>query len=185
MLRLRTTTTLSVLACVISVVATQWLSDQTGSSAEPVAVRRVHRAVMHQVVAPHAPHRAHFVSNATVMAARARYAPMPVASAIASDVSHPAAVAWVPVSMPVSSVPFTQMRDHGVGHLVLHLVIDGQGQVAQATLAESSGDAVLDANALAMARHWRFAVPVDHPQGFSGDLPLSFGSGAAQFAQMP
>jgi periplasmic protein TonB len=185
MFRLRTTTTLSVLALVIGVAGTQWLSDLTGSSAEPVAVHAVHRALVHRAVAQRASHRVHAVSNVSVVAARARYVPVPVTSAMASEVARPAPLDWVPVSMPASSMPFAQMRDHGVGNLVLHLVVDGQGQVAQATLVQSSGDAVLDANALAMARHWRFAVPVDHPQGFSGDLPLSFGSGAAQFAQMP
>jgi len=87
--------------------------------------------------------------------------------------------------MPVSSIPFTRMRHHDAGNLVLHLVVDGQGQVTQASLVQSSGDAVLDANALTIARQWRFAVPPDHPRGFSGDLPLSFTTANAQFAQTP
>lgn len=87
--------------------------------------------------------------------------------------------------MPVSSIPFARMRHHDAGNLVLHLVVDGQGQVTQVSLVQSSGDAVLDADALTIARQWRFAVPPDHPQGFSGDLPLSFTAANAQFAQTP
>jgi periplasmic protein TonB len=181
---LRTTTTLSVLALVIGVIGTQWLSDQVGGSVEPKAAHIVHRALAHRSVMPYASHHAHSVSSVSIVRAVKRVA-KPLPPVVAHETSRPAAVAWVPVSMPMSSLPYVEMRDHGVGNLVLHLVIDGQGQVAQASLAQSSGDAVLDANALAVARRWRFAVPPDHPQGFSGDLPLSFGAGAAQFAQMP
>ncbi|MBE1162981.1 energy transducer TonB family protein [Dyella acidiphila] len=176
MLRLRTTTGLSVLALVIGVIATQWLSDLTGSSAEP---RGVHRAALHRAVAQHVAHRAHAIAKPMLAAVRVHYAPVAANRAV-----HPAAVAWVPVSMPMSSLPFAQMRDHDAGDLVLHLVVDAGGQVTQATLAQSSGDAVLDANAVAIAHNWRFAVPADHPLGFSGDLPLSFGTTSAQLAQM-
>ena len=184
MLRLRTTTTLSVLALVAGVAGTQWLSDQTGGHAQPLAAH-VHHALVHRAVAQHAVHRQHPVSAGRVTYVAARDASVSLPAAAAVVASRREAVAWVPVSMPMSSLPYTQMRNHDTGSLVLHLVVDGQGQVAQASLAQSSGDAVLDANALAIARHWRFAVPADHPQGFSGDLPLSFGAGAAQFAQMP
>jgi periplasmic protein TonB len=181
--RLRITATLSALALVVGVIGTQWLSDQTGSSAEPMEAHSAHRALAHRSVVPHASHHSHPVSS--VLIARAvRHVANPLPPVVAHETSSSNTVAWVPISMPVSSLPYVQMRDHGVGHLVLHLVIDSQGRVAQVSLAQSSGDDVLDANALAMARGWRFAVSMDHPQGFSGDLPLSFGSGA-QFAQMP
>jgi protein TonB len=36
-----------------------------------------------------------------------------------------------------------------------------------------------------IARRWRFAVPVDHPQGLSGDLPMRFTGESAQIAQLP
>jgi protein TonB len=173
MLRLRTTVTLSVLALLVGVAGTQWLSDQTGSGAElPV------HAVVHRVVAQHSAHRKHPVSTLAATVTRTRYVSAPVTQARGGE------LAWMPVSMPVSSLPFAQMRGHDAGDLVLHLAVDGQGQVMQAALVQSSGDAVLDANALAIARRWRFAVPADHPQGFSGDLPLSFNSASAQFAQM-
>jgi periplasmic protein TonB len=184
MLRLRTTTTLSALVLVIGVIGTQWLSDQTGSSIEPVVMHSAHRALAHRSVVPHVSHHPHSVSSVSIARA-VRHVANPWPSVVARETSSSNAVTWVPISMPVSSLPYVQMRDHGAGHLVLHLVIDGQGQVAQVSLAQSSGDDVLDANALALARGWRFAVPMDHPQGFSGDLPLSFGSEVAQFAQMP
>jgi len=66
------------------------------------------------------------------------------------------------------------MEDHAVGDVVLHLTVDGQGEVTHAAIAQSSGDSVLDSNALAIAQRWRFAVPADHPQGISGDLPMRF-----------
>ena len=58
--------------------------------------------------------------------------------------------------------------------------IDGSGRVTAASLAESSGDSVLDAHALASVRGWRFAVPADRPDGFSGELPMRFTSGGQQ-----
>jgi periplasmic protein TonB len=182
MLRLRTTATLSLLALGVGIAGTQWLSDQTGSSAEPVAVRVAHHAIAHHVAMQHVAHRVHATSSRQVIDARPYYA---VAQAAAPVASRSDAIQWVPVSMPMSSIPFTRLRHHDVGSLVLHLVVDAQGQVAEATLAQSSGDDVLDANALAIARQWRFAVPPDHPYGFSGDLPLSFASATNQIAQLP
>lgn len=87
--------------------------------------------------------------------------------------------------MPMASIPLDHMQSHDAGNLVLHLTVDGLGQVTQSALTQSSGDAVLDADAVAMARHWRFVVPDDRPDGFSGDLPLSFGASLGQLAQMP
>lgn len=165
MLRLRTTATLSALALMAGVAGTQWLSDQTGGGAAPSMRQRVALPAVHRARAVSAPVSRHYAHPAAKADPRS------------------AMVAWVPISMPMASLPFAQMRDHDAGSLVLHLVIDGRGDVAQATLAQSSGDAVLDGNALAIARRWRFAVPADRPQGFSGDLPLSFDSGVTQFAQ--
>ncbi|GLQ50067.1 energy transducer TonB [Dyella flava] len=178
MLRLRTTTTLSLLVLGASIAVTQWLSDQTGSSAEPVR-HSMHHLAAHPAAASHLAHHSHPGSHHVPVHAQPHYVS---ASAIASAGDK---VEWVPVSMPVSSIPFARMRHHDAGNLVLHLVVDGQGQVTQVSLVQSSGDAVLDADALTIARQWRFAVPPDHPQGFSGDLPLSFTAANAQFAQTP
>ena len=57
--------------------------------------------------------------------------------------------------------------------------------VTDAALAGSSGDPVLDAHALTIVRGWRFAVPSDHPDGFSGELPMRFTTAGRQLAQVP
>jgi periplasmic protein TonB len=181
MLRLRTTTTLSVLTLVASIAGTQWLSDQAGGRAEPVARHATHHVVAHPVAVQRLAHRSHPHASHAATHAQPHYVSVPVAAPIAPPDDK---LAWVPVSMPVSSLPFARTRHHDAGNLVLHLVVDGQGQVAQATVAQSSGDAMLDANALVIARQWRFAVPPQHPYGFSGDLPLSFTDASAQLAQM-
>jgi periplasmic protein TonB len=157
----------------------------TGSSSEPAAAHVVYHSSAHRTSAPHVAHRVHASVRYPMAQVRTHYPTIPVSMPAAPMASRDEAVAWVPVSMPMSSMPFASMRDHAQGNLVVHLVVDGQGQVAQATLAQSSGDAVLDAHALAMAQTWRFAVPADRPYGFSGDLPLSFAPSGAQFAQMP
>jgi protein TonB len=77
------------------------------------------------------------------------------------------------------------MEHHAIGSVVLHLTVDGQGQVTAASVAQSSGDDILDTNAMDIARRWRFAVPADHPQGLSGDLPMRFTGESAQIAQLP
>jgi periplasmic protein TonB len=179
MLRLRTTSTLSLLALGIGIAGTQWFSDQTGSSAEPLASHATHHATAHHVAVQHVAHRAHVPSKHPMIDVRSHYAVVPATLPVTPVASRSNDIQWVPISMPVSSIPFARMRHHDVGNLVLHLVVDGQGEVTQATLAQSSGDAVLDANALVMARQWRFAVPLDHPYGFSGDLPLRFSASSA------
>lgn len=183
--RLRTTTTLSVLALGIGIAGTQWLSDMTGSSAEPVRSHFAHHAVAQRVVAQHVAHRVHANTKYVAATTRPRYVVARVAAPVMPAVPRSEPVQWVPVSMPMAAIPLDHMQNHDAGNLVLHLTVDGQGQVMQSALAQSSGDAVLDADAVAMARHWRFVVPADHPDGFSGDLPLSFGASLGQFAQMP
>jgi protein TonB len=64
-------------------------------------------------------------------------------------------------------------------------VVDGSGRVSAASLSESSGDPVLDAHALRSVRGWRFAVPPDHPDGLSGELPMRFSSQGNRVAQLP
>jgi periplasmic protein TonB len=183
MLRLRTTSTLSLLALGIGVAGTQWISGMSGGSAAPAAAQVAHGVALHRAAPLRVAHRMHGHAMHAIADGRPRYTSVPAVVQASHAAPHTEAVTWVPVSMPVSSIPFTEMRAHDEGNLVLHLVVDGRGQVAQAWLAQSSGDAVLDAHALAMAHQWRFAVPADHPDGFSGDLPLSFGTASAQFAQ--
>jgi protein TonB len=165
--RLRVTAGLSLLALVIGVGGVQWLCDQTYTRVDwPVAVHR--------------PLAAQWVRHAAVHPKRAPPVVRPhdepsqaeaVAAPVAASSGEPT---LVPVATPAASLPTSQMEDHAVGNVVLHLTVDGQGEVTHAAVAQSSGDSVLDANALAIAQRWRFAVPADHPQGISGDLPLRF-----------
>jgi protein TonB len=184
MLRLRTTTSLSLLVLSMGVAGTAWLSDQTGGRDDP-KVQTSHHVAMHRVLAAHVVHRAHESVKRRFAATTPHHASLAVAAAVSDVVRHPESIAWIPVSMPMSTIPFARARDHSIGNVVLHLVVNEQGQVTGATLIQSSGDAILDANAVAMAEHWRFAVPADHPRGFSGDLPLSFTTASAQLAQTP
>lgn len=169
--RLRTTASLSLLALVIGVAGTAWLSAQTyrhvAWKAEP------HRAAM-----AHVAHRA--FTHSRHVATRLHYAPMQAHAAT----TMPADDTLMPISMPVAALPSSRMQGHAVGYLVLHVSVDGEGNVINAFVAQSSGDTVLDANAIALARRWRFAVPVGHPHGASGDVPMRFSGESAQLAQM-
>jgi periplasmic protein TonB len=44
---------------------------------------------------------------------------------------------------------------------------------------------VLDEHALRSVRGWRFAVPLDRPNGLSGELPMRFSSQGDRIAQLP
>lgn len=167
--RLRVTALLSLLALLIGVFGTQWLSGQTAGWAGP----------RHAVVAVHTappPHR--------YRADRVRHAPPrvvavgPKSGPSASPMATPTPE-LVPVSMPPLSSRYRDLQGHLAGEVVLRLRVDGAGRVQDATVAHSSGDAVLDAHAQALVAHWRFAVPPDHPDGLSGELPMHFGTAAA------
>ncbi|GLQ93838.1 energy transducer TonB family protein [Dyella acidisoli] len=175
--RLRITASLSLLALVIGVGGVQWLSDQTYTHVDwPVTVHRPMTAQLMRRNNEHAKHAPAVV--------RPRYEPSQAQAAITPAAPPSTEPTLVPVSTPAASLPTSQMEDHAVGNVVLHLTVDGQGQVTRAAVAQSSGDSVLDANALAIAQRWRFAVPADHPQGISGDLPLRFSGESAPSAHM-
>ncbi|RUL76115.1 energy transducer TonB family protein [Dyella choica] len=171
--RLRITATLSLLALVIGAAATQWLSDQTAGRATPPETGP-------RIANIHLLRRGHLHAKATMALVRPRYVPArgELAATPAAPVGYSATLQ--PIATPMSSLPTARMEDHAVGNVVLHLTVDGQGQVTAATVAQSSGDAILDTNAMDLARHWRFAVPADHPQGLSGDLPMRFTGELAQ-----
>ena len=173
--RLRTTTGLSVLALAIGIVGTGWLSTLTGDWRGP----------------PLQPARAHRVAAAARPArsvSRHRHGPRSVMRAYrveaggsggiaAAPAAPPAVPELVPLAMPGdTSQGWDALRGHLDGRVVVHVAIDGNGRVDAASLVESSGDPVLDAHALRSVRGWRFAVPLDHPAGISGDLPMRFSS---------
>jgi protein TonB len=183
MFRLRTTTGLSVLAMAIGIAGTGWLSTLTSSWHGP-APRLA--AIGHTASVRHAlpsRHRSHGPVH-VVLARR-----MPVPSMDAGSGTAQAAVPspeLVPLATPAdTSQTWDAMRGHLDGHVRLHVDIDSRGRVSAARLAESSGDPVLDAHALRSVHGWRFAVPSNHPEGFSGELPMSFSSQGDRVAQLP
>lgn len=177
MLRLRTTTALSVLALGVGIAGTVALSAQTS---------RWVGAPMHMAQADA---HVHPLRNAGIrpvprLATRTAHRPThpalpshPVVSRVAETaVAATEPPSLRPLAMPNAATPFKQLRNHLSGSVVLRLDVDGEGRVRTAALSQSSGDAVLDAHALRMVRDWRFAVPADHPQGISGELPMRFDS---------
>ncbi len=165
--RLRVTSLLSVLALLIGVLGTQWLSGRTAGWTGP----------RHPVIAEHTapPARRYRVD-------RERHEPprvAPVRPVAGGAAPLPPPPELVPVSMPPLSARYAGLAGHLAGDVVLHLRVDGSGRVLDAAIARSSGDTVLDAHARAMVAQWRFAVPPDRPGGLSGDLPMHFGTSPA------
>lgn len=176
MLRLRTTTGLSVLALLIGIAGTRWLSVLTSHWRQPsdrVAMvdhthatprklsttDRAHRPV--RAVQPHHVWRNPSIDNdgtaqAAAVAATATLQPL----ATPEDTSQ----SW------------EQLRGHLDGQLIVQVQVDAQGLVSHASVVVSSGDPILDQHALRSVRGWRFAVPAGHPDGVSGELPMRFSS---------
>jgi protein TonB len=183
MFRLRTTTALSVLALVVAIAGTGWLSMQTGIWPGPparFAAQVDTPAAMRARPAPRRPH-----APARVVPARRALPPVVVGDEAQAAVAAPAP-ALVPLAMPAdTSQSWDQLRGHLDGRVLLRVDIDGSGRVSAASLAESSGDPILDAHALRSVRGWRFAVPPDHPDGLSGELPMRFSSQGNRVAQLP
>jgi protein TonB len=175
--RLRVTGSLSLLALLIGAAGTQWLSEQTAGRATPPETGP-------RIANIHVAHHS-YRARPSAAVVRPRYVPTQDEVAATPAVPSSAPLMLQPVATPVSSLPTSRMEDHAVGNVLLHLTVDGQGQVTAAAVAQSSGDPILDTNAMEIARHWRFAVPADHPQGLSGDLPMRFSGDSAQMAQMP
>lgn len=175
--RLRLTTALSLVMLLSGIAGTAWLSTpgvdwpraklRVASSPPLAAVQKAtaERAprVTPIITAKVGPHESHAVARPVLMRAA---------------VANPPAELPVlrPLSMPSESLPWRAMRDHLDGELRVALDIDGTGRVMEARIAESSGDAVLDAHALHSVRLWRFAVPDDQPAGIRGEWPMRFTS---------
>jgi protein TonB len=160
--RLRVTTALSVLALLIGAWGTHWLSGFTDDWTGPPPRQAAQ-------VTPRS-HR--------MPAMRRAHAPPRVVGAQPETVTHSAPVAptpLVPLETPSDRSSWAQLRGHLDGRVVLDVATDGSGRVTSAGIARSSGDAVLDAHALATVRRWRFAVPAGAP-GVQGELPMRFDS---------
>ncbi|WP_430392055.1 energy transducer TonB [Dyella sp. 20L07] len=168
MFRLRTTLGLSLLALVIGVAGTAWLSDQTDQWLGPPGSVVAHtdrvRAVLRR-----RPRSASAVPHAKAQAA-------PTVSPDSPVVDLPT---LTPVDMPsLAASPWTRSALVD-GRVVLHLSVDAAGRVIQAGVAQSSGDAGLDDRAIRTVQRWRFAVPADHLDGLRGQLVMRFDSGTA------
>lgn len=162
MSRLRRTVGLSLLALVVGIAGTAWLTtltgDWTGPSGASVRADRI-RTVLRRHARPVAPHAA--VAPAAIRHAEPSAEPE----------------AWpslTPIDMPPLPASLLRRETFTHGRVVLHLVVDGAGHVDRATVAESSGDAALDDRALRTVRRWRFAVPTDRPDGLGGTLVMRY-----------
>jgi protein TonB len=167
MFRLRTTVGLSVLALVIGVAGTAWLSTLTGDWQGPAVASPASNDKVRRILRRHA------------RAPAARESVAPAALSHTRSASAPARIAeelptLTPVDMPPLATPWLQRLAFASGRVVLQLSIDGEGRVGQAAVAESSGNAGLDERALRTATRWRFAVPGDHPNGLTGQLVMRF-----------
>lgn len=183
MLRLRTTTGLSVLALALGIAGTGWLSTLTGDWHGPP--RHIGTQRVASVARPAWPGSPSHRRTASVMPAYRAKADDSRGIAEA-QVAPPAAPELVPLAMPGDTAQrWDELRGHLDGRVVVHVGIDGNGRVDTVGLVESSGDPVLDAHALRSVRGWRFAVPADHPDGISGDLPMRFSSQGERIAQLP
>lgn len=183
MLRLRTTVVLSSLAMAVGVAGTDWLSLR--SSDEPLAMPLV-ASVKRAMLPRHRPTltaaHAHVVESHTPRSHRPRILSVP-----GQRHGEPAlSPELVPLDMPAShDVAYAELRGHLDGHVLIHVAVDGRGHVTEANVADSSGDPVLDSHALRSVRGWRFAVPPDHPDGLSADLPMCFSSHEDPLASVP
>ncbi|MDE2247219.1 MAG: energy transducer TonB [Xanthomonadaceae bacterium] len=183
MLRLRTTTGLSLLALAIGVAGTGWLSTLTAVwPGPPARFAAAARAVPAPRTLP-PPRRAH---------AALRVVPAVRRTPVVSDSSEAQARVpapppeLVPLAMPSdTSQSWDELRGHLDGRVLLHVEVDASGRVSAASVAESSGDPILDTHALRSVRGWRFAVPPDRPDGFSGELPMRFSSRGDGIAKLP
>ncbi len=172
-MRLRTSTGLSLLALALGIAGTGWLSMQTAEWRGPSGLAVALRAL------PPARH-------ASPYRPRAVFAPVRRPRAWESARDNPVAAA-APVSAPTllplatppdNSLPWDALRGHLDGRAVVHVQVDGSGRVSAVSLAQTSGDPMLDDYALRSVRGWRFVVPLEDPDGLSGDLPMRFSSGS-------
>ncbi len=182
MLRLRTSSGLSLLALAVGIAGTAWLSTLTAGWHGPVLRVATLPARLASRHARPLPHRWH--GAISVVPARHSAPDRPRGGESRAAVIPPAAL--LPLAMPSdTSQRWDELRGHLDGRVVLHVDIDGRGHVDAAGISESSGDPILDEHALRSVRLWRFAAPVDHPEGISGELPMRFSSRGDGIARVP
>jgi protein TonB len=184
MFRLRTTTTLSLLALAVGIAGTGWLSTLTTDWPGPPPRYAAARTASAPRAALPSPRRSH--APARVVRTARVPADLSAVDAGGAQASVPPTPELVPLAMPAdTSQPWYELRGHLDGRVLLHVDIDGAGQVRSASVSQSSGDPVLDEHALRSVRGWRFAVPPDRSDGLSGELPMRFSSQGDRIAQLP
>jgi protein TonB len=168
MFQLRTTIGLSVFVLAVGVVGTAWLSTKTSDWQGPPARAVAHadkvRAVLRRRTRSTRPNEHAVARASTTQPAALSAADLPT---------------LIPIEMPTPATSPFGRTVLANGHVVLHVHIDGEGRAIQANVAQTSGDAGLDGRAVRMALGWRFAVPMDHPDGLRGALVMHFESGTA------
>ncbi len=183
MLRLRTATGLSVLALLLGVAGTSWLSTLTDRGF--VAASR--NALAHApATTPRSParRRSSPPSHRTVMRAQPAVREPAAYRALPDSVPDSSAAALaetnselVPLTTPTdTSLSWEQLRGHLDGRVQLQVDVDGSGRVSAASVAQSSGDELLDAHALRSVRGWRFAVPEANAAGLHGEVTVRYSS---------
>ncbi len=155
--RLRTTATLSLLMLLGGIAGTAWLSEQTAGWQGPKArYVQVHEKPARRPATTPRRERPRVVHPSEV-------------GAIAAPVA-PESISLTPVDMPWPETSLFSRRETPDGRVLLDLNVDGVGHVVSARVAESSGNANVDAEALSVVKGWRFAVPDGHPDGARGEL---------------
>ena len=184
MLRLRTTVTLSALALALGVAGTGWLSTLTGSGY--VASPRVAHASAQRAAATalaHAPRqRPTRARRVQVQTNRASQTDSYGARGLAVAEDNPrtpqtTTPELVPLTTPAdTSLTWEQLRGHLDGQVLLQVSVDNSGRVNAASVAQSSGDELLDAHALRSVWRWRFAIPEGSVTGMRGEVPVRYSS---------
>ncbi|WP_172461680.1 energy transducer TonB [Dyella jiangningensis] len=165
---MRTTTSLSVLALLVGIAGTAWLSTFTDEWKGPAPSMASHADKVRTVLRRHARPARMQVAVPLREPATATAAGVPRAEAA------PALPSLTPIDMPSLPGSWLGRTASGQGRVVLRLSVDGEGRAQSASVAQSSGDAALDDRAVRMALGWRFAVPADHPGGLTGQLVMRF-----------
>ncbi|MEO9080059.1 MAG: energy transducer TonB [Rhodanobacter sp.] len=179
MLRLRTSSSLSLLALVIGIAGTDWLSGMTGGWNGPTTAvaNTTHRQPSAHPVAARSGHWHGPVNVVQPRGAVIKHAAAPLAVA---------ATPLQPLSTPDDNTQsWASLHGHLDGRVRMHVDTDARGDVLAARVVESSGDPILDQHALRSVRRWRFAVPPDQPQGVSGELSMRFTSGNQGLVRLP
>lgn len=160
---LRVTTALSLLALLVGTWGTHWLSGFTDTWHGPPPRAGAAASAPRPRALPHK--RTHAPPRVVGAETEAAIQAAPLAS--------PAGL--VPLDTPPGPASWAELRGHLKGRVVLDVATDGSGEVTSVQVAQSSGDPVLDAHAVATVRRWRFAVP-DGTAGVRGPLPMRFDS---------